>query len=100
MTVQRLTLSPDGFGGWTSTKSVVGIYWCSYKQLTGYIDAKSGKRIHTTDVEIIMRRKTAELLQINDVFSIDDDPTEYRINNIFQEVEMWWQKINATKIDG
>lgn len=98
--VKRLTKTADGYGGWTSTKSTIGTYWCQVIEKSGDIDAKDGKRILTTRIDIVIRKETADLIQINDVIQVEGNSAEYRLNGLFQTIENFWVKMEATKIEG
>ena len=71
ITIKRLVKSPDQFGGFRSTLSTVASVWCDLKQINGEINEKFGKRDHEIEVEILMRKKTANLILIGDIFTVE-----------------------------
>lgn len=95
--VKRLNKTADGFGGWTSTKSTVGTYWCRVIEKSGDVDSKDGKRILITSIDILLRKETADLIFTNDVIQVEGNSEEYRINGLYQSVENFWVKMEATK---
>jgi len=96
--VKRLTKTADGYGGWTSTKAIVGTYWCQAKEVSGDISAKNGIRLKETQVELTLRKETAFLIQFEDIIQIEGSNIEYRLNGAFQIVENFWSKAKITAI--
>jgi head-tail adaptor len=98
--VSRLTKTADGYGGWTSTTAVIGTYWCRVLETSGDISAKNGIRSLETQIEIMIRRPTADLIQNQDILQVEGNASTYRINSGYQTIENFWVKITATKIEG
>jgi head-tail adaptor len=96
--VKRLTKTADGYGGWTSTKSTVGTYWCSVRETSGEIDAKNGIRLHEVKIDLVMRKPTSDLIQTEDILQVEGASAEYRLNSLFQTFENFWVKATLTKI--
>ena len=94
ITIKRLVKSPDGFGGFTSTLSTVASVWCDLKQINGEISEKCD---HEIEVEILMRKKTADLIVIGDIFTIEGGSQNYRINEKFELDLDFHTKLTATK---
>lgn len=99
ITIKRLVKTPDEFGGFTSTLSEVATVWCDIKQLSGEINEKFGKREQDIQIEILMRKRTADLIQIGDIFTIENKSQNYRINNKFEFDLDYLTKLTATKSD-
>ena len=99
ITIKRLEKTPDGFGGFTSTLSDVATVWCDIKQLSGDINEKFGKREQDLQIEILMRKRTADLIQIGDIFTLENKTQNYRINNKFEFDLDYLTKLTATKSD-
>ena len=97
ITIKRLSKTADGFGGFTSTLSDVATVWCDLKQISGEIIDNFGKREHETRVEILMRKETADLIVIGDIFIVGTNPQNYRINEKFQSELDFITKLTATK---
>ena len=97
ITIKRLVKAPDQFGGFTSTLSTVASVWCDLKQINGEINEKFGKRDHEIEVEILMRKKTADLIVIGDIFTIESGSQNYRINEKFELDLDFHTKLTATK---
>ena len=97
ITIKRLTKTADGFGGYNSTLSDVATVWCDLKQIKGEIVDKFGKREQDIEVEITMRKKTADLIQLGDIFTLENDSQKYRINDKFEFDLDFYTKLLATK---
>lgn len=97
ITIKRLVKTPDEFGGFTSTLSNVATVWCDIKQLSGDINEKFGKREQDLQIEILMRKRTADLIQIGDIFTLENKTQNYRINNKFEFDLDYLTKLTATK---
>jgi len=97
ITIKRLTKTADGFGGYNSTLSDVATVWCDLKQIKGEIVDKFGKREQDIEVEITMRKKTADLIQLGDIFTLENGSQKYRINDKFEFDLDFYTKLLATK---
>jgi len=97
ITIKRLIKSPDEFGGYDSTLSEVATVWCNLKQINGDITDKLGKRTQDVQVEIIMRKNTADLIQLGDIFTLEGGTKNYRINEKYEFDLDFYTKLLATK---
>ncbi len=97
ITIKRLTKVADGFGGYNSTLSDVATVWCHLTQIKGEIKDKFAKRGQYIDVEITMRKNTADLIQLGDVFTLEGATQKYRINDKFEFDLDFFTKLLATK---
>ena len=97
--VKRLTKTTDSYGGFTSTKSTIGTYWAKVQETSGDIVDKDGKSQLKTRIELVLRKKTADNLLINDIIQVEGDSAEYRFNGKFQTIENFWIKGMATKVE-
>jgi len=97
ITIKRLVKTADQFGGFNSTLTTVATVWCDLKQIKGEINAKFGKRDHEIQVEILMRKKTADLILIGDVFTLEGASQNYRINEKFEFDLDYLTKLTASK---
>lgn len=96
--IVRLTKSDDGFGGFTSTRAVVDTLWCEKTQKEGEISTENGKRERQLVVELIMRKKAADVVLDTDLLRFEDADDDYRINSRFDNVNDFYTKITATKV--
>jgi len=96
--VKRLTKSADGYGGFTSSKSTISTIWAYKKDISGDITTQNVQRKKFTSIELIVRKKTADTIQDNDILQIEGDSTEYRINEIFDSGHKYYSTIKATEI--
>jgi len=97
ITIKRLTKTPDDFGGFNSTLSNVATVWCDLKQIKGEINDKFGKREQDIQIEITMRKNTAQLIQLGDIFTLENQTQKYRINDKFDFDLDFHTKLLATK---
>lgn len=97
ITIKRLTKTADEFGGFNSTLSDVATIWCHLTEIKGEINDKFGKREQDVQVEITMRKNTADLIQLGDIFTLENDSKKYRINNKFEFDLDFYTKLLATK---
>jgi len=97
ITIKRLTKVADGFGGYNSTLGTIATVWCHLTQIKGEIKDKFGKRGQDIDVEITMRKNTADLIQLGDVFTLEGATQTYRINDKFEFDLDFFTKLLATK---
>lgn len=97
--VKRLTKTTDSYGGFTSTKSTIGTYWCMVKETSGEVEEKDMRTQLRTRIEIYLRKKTADNIQINDIIQVEGDSAEYRYNGKFQTIENFWVMAVATKVE-
>ena len=95
--IKRLVKSSDGFGGYNSNLSDVATVWCNLKQIKGDISDKLGKRTQDIQVEIMMRKNTADLIQLGDIFTLEGGTKNYRINEKYEFDLDFYTKLLATK---
>ena len=69
--VKRLTKTPDGYGGTTSTNATVETLWANKKDVKGDITATEGKRGRSVEVELELRKKAADQILDNDLIKIE-----------------------------
>tara|TARA_Y100001973_G_C5126940_1_gene295684 strand:+ start:532 stop:861 length:330 start_codon:yes stop_codon:yes gene_type:complete len=95
--VKRNANTADGYGGWTSSLSSIGTFWCDRKYLNGEMIFRDGKRILQTGIELTMRKNTVEdNIQRGDVLFLTNDSIGYRINEMYQQ-GLYSYKILADK---
>jgi hypothetical protein len=90
ITIKRLVKTDDGFGGFNSTLSDIATVWCDLKQISGEISDKFGKREHETKIELLM-------IIIGDIFIVENDSQNYRINEKFDSELKFLTRLTATK---
>lgn len=95
--IKRLVKTEDEFGGYNSTLQEVANVWCDLKEISGEIEDSFGKRTHNVGVEIIMRKRTSDLVLVGDIFTVNNGTQEYRINEKFEYNLDYATKIIATK---
>jgi len=99
--IKRMSKTSDGYGGTTNGGYVtIDTVWCRVQETKGDIDEKMGIRLLSTEIEITIRKETADLIGNEDVLQVEGFPALYRINSNFQTFENFWVKMTATKIEG
>lgn len=97
--VVRLTKTADQYGGYTSTEATIATYWASLTYVNGDIKSENGQRQHFVGIELIMRKKTADEIQDQDLLQVEGAGPKYRINSIVETDQDFYTTITATKID-
>ena len=96
--VKRLTKSSDTYGGTTSTVSVSSTIWADKSETKGEIVQENGKRQQYLEIELTVRKKTADTTLKTDLLAISGVSGDYRINSIFDSKHKYYTTIKATKI--
>ena len=97
--IKRLTKTPDGFGGTTSTNATVDTLWANKKDVKGDITATEGKRGRSVEVELELRKKAADQILDNDLIKIEGKDGLYRINGIYDSKQDFFTVVQAVKLD-
>ncbi len=99
--IKRMSKTSDGYGGYTPGGYVtIDTVWCRVQETKGDIDERIGIRLKSTEIEITIRKETADLIANEDVLQVEGYSALYRINSGFQTFENFWVKMTATKIEG
>jgi len=96
--IKRQTLSDDGFGGKTTSNSVVSTIWANKKEKSGQIDSKEGRKKKFTEIELTVRKKTADTILNNDILKIENVSGDYQITERFDSVHKYFTTIKAIKV--
>lgn len=96
--VKRLTKTADGFGGTTSTSAVNSTIWAYKEETKGEIVQENGKRQQYLEIELTVRKKTADTILKTDLLAISGVSGDYRITEVFDSVHKYFTTIKATKI--
>ena len=97
--IKRLTKTPDGFGGTTSTNATVDTLWANKKDVKGDITATEGKRGRSVVIELELRKKAADLILDDDLIKLEGKDGLYRINGFYDSEQDFFTVIKATKLD-
>lgn len=95
--VKRLTKTSDGFGGFTSTNATHTTIWASLQYVAGDINQKNGKRSRDLEIELIVRKRTADGIQITDLLQIENDNGFFNIRDKYDMDKKNYTKIVAVK---
>ncbi len=99
ITVKRLTNTSDGYGGTTSSIADYKTFWAKKKENTGDITQQNGTINRYIQIELIIRKKTADEIQNNDILQVEGSANTYRVNSIHETTQDFYKMIKATKID-
>jgi len=95
--IKRLTKTSDGFGGFTSTNATEATIWANLKFNSGDVNQKNGKRNRDLEIEIIVRKKTADTIEITDLLQIENQAGFYNIRDKYDVDRKDYAKIIAVK---
>ncbi|QDP48849.1 MAG: hypothetical protein Unbinned1643contig1000_39 [Prokaryotic dsDNA virus sp.] len=95
--IKRQTKSTDGFGGFTDTVATQSTIWAKVDYINGDITSKNGKKDRNLKVEVIIRKKTADTLNITDLLQIENTTGFFQINKMFDSNYKYYTTIEATK---
>lgn len=98
ITIKRLTETSDGYGGTSSTVSDYSTIWANKKELSGDVKNENGQRALYNDIELTVRKKTAENIRQDDILQVESDTATYRITAIYDSKQDFLTTIKATKI--
>lgn len=98
--IKQLTKTSDGYGGTTSIKSTLATIWGRVVEKKGDVEVDGYKRQRQLEVEIIVRKKTAdEYISIDRLLTIEGKTGEYRVTGIFESQLDQFTQIEALKLD-
>tara|TARA_R100000951_G_C2557826_1_gene154573 strand:+ start:193 stop:519 length:327 start_codon:yes stop_codon:yes gene_type:complete len=95
--IKRLTKASDGFGGFTSTNATQNTIWANLKFIAGDINQKNGKRNRNLEIELIVRKRTADTILITDLLQIENQTGFYNIKDKYDFELKDYAKIVAVK---
>lgn len=98
VTIKRLTQTADGYGGTSSTITDYTTIWAAKKELGGDVKNENGQRTIYNDIELMVRKKTADNINHDDVLQVESDSNTYRITSIYDSKQDFMTTIKATKI--
>lgn len=99
ITVKRLTNTSDGYGGTTSTIADYKTFWAKKKEVSGEIMQQNGTINRYIQIELIIRKRTADEIRNNDILQVEGSADTYRVNSIHETRQDFYKMIKATKID-
>lgn len=97
--IKRQSKTPDGFGGFTSTNATNNTIWANLNYTSGSIDNKNGRKKRNLQVELLIRKKTAENILITDLLQIENVNGFFQINDMYDSNYKYYTTIVATKRD-
>lgn len=97
--IKRQSKTADGFGGFTATVATQSTIWAKVNYVDGEIISKNGKKDRNTKIEMIVRKKTADNINITDLLQIENTNGFFQINNKYDSDFKYFTTIEATKKD-
>ena len=95
--IKRLTKSSDGFGGYSSTSSTNDTIWAKVDYINGEITNRNGKKNRNLEIELIIRKDTADNILVTDLFQIENESGSFQINDMYNADYKYYTKIKASK---
>lgn len=96
--VKRLSKTSDNYGGTTSTVSTYSTIWAHKKEVSGEIVQENGKRRREVELELIVRKRTADTILDTDLLRIEGVSGDYRINGKYDSEHKYFTTLKALKI--
>jgi len=97
--IKRQTKSSDGFGGFTSTNATQSTIWANVSFTKGDITSKNGRKKISLQIELLIRKKTADNILTTDLLQIENIAGLYQINDMYDADYKYYTKLIATKRD-
>ena len=96
--IKRQTRTADGFGGFTATTATQATIWANKRDLSGDFNANDGRKNKKTEIELIVRKKTADTILDNDFLQVEGESGDYQITEKFDSVHKYFTTIKAVKV--
>ena len=97
--IKTQTKSSDGFGGYTSTNATQSTIWAKVDFTNGEITSKNGRKKRNLQIELLVRKKTADTILTTDLLQIENISGLYQINDMYDADYKYYTKLIATKRD-
>ena len=97
--IKRQTKTSDGFGGFTSTNATQVTIWAKVDFTNGEITSKNGRKKRNLQIELLVRKKTADTILTSDLLQIENITGLYQINDMYNADYKYYTKLIATKRD-
>lgn len=98
VTIQRFSETSDGYGGTTTESSDIATIWAYKKEVGGEVKTENGQRTLHNDIELLVRKKTADNIEFDDLLRIESETDTYRITDFFDSKQDFMTTIKAVKI--
>lgn len=96
--VKRQTKTSDGYGGNTSTISTIKTIWANKKEKSGEMVIKNGRSKKHVEIELVVRKKTADTILDSDFLEIDGQTGDFQIVEKFENIHKYFTTIKAIKV--
>jgi len=97
--IKRQTKTSDGFGGFTSTNATQSTIWAKVDFTNGEVTSKNGRKKRNLQIELLVRKKTADTILTTDLLQIENITGLYQINDMYNADYKYYTKLIATKRD-
>lgn len=96
--IKRSNKTDDGYGGWTSEIVDVAEVWCDFKETESVVSDANGSVNNLIGADLVMRKKTAENIQIGDTLMVYGSVTLWRINSVMDSVNDFFTTFKCSRI--
>ena len=96
--IKRLAKTSDGYGGTTSTLSIYDTVWAKKTDKSGDISSNNGRRKINDEIELVIRKKSADQIENDDLIKIEGEAGEFRITSLFDSQHRYYTAITAVKL--
>mgnify|MGYP003628203842 FL=1 len=97
--IKRQTKTSDGFGGYTSSNATQSTIWANVNYTNGDVTSKNGRKKRSLQIELLVRKKTADTILTTDLLQIENISGLYQINDMYDADYKYYTKLIATKRD-
>lgn len=88
----------DGFGGYTRSESAGDTIWGYAKEISGEYTSRDGGRQRHRETEVIIRKKSYDIINGNEFGFKVDGGTMHRVTNVFENEIDKYVKITGIKV--
>lgn len=88
----------DGFGGYTVAESLNDTVWGHAKETSGEVVSRDGGRQTQKTTELIIRKKTYDIIKGNEIGFKVDGGTMHRVTNVYEYEIDKYMKLIGIKI--
>ena len=96
--IKRLTKTSGSYGGTTSTLATYATIWAKKRDESGDIESENGRRKIKDEIELVIRKKSADQIANDDLIRIEGESNDYRVVSIFDNVHKYFTQIKAVRL--
>ena len=96
--IRRLTKTSDSYGGTTSTITLYDTIWAKKSDVGGNIESDRGRSKTKQEIELIIRKKSADQINNDDLVKIEGETGDFRIVSIFDNIHKYYTQLKAVRL--